>query len=256
MTTISQQANPARFLERVESEPDKLSIDDRLVALTFPQGAAAEQYRMLLHRLRFQKAQRGAVNEGGTVVAVTSALRGEGVTITAANLALTAARSGDSRVALVDCDLRRGSAAQLFGIGARMGLSDLLAGRCEIGEAMGLSSEGRLAVIGAGKPPQEAAALLAGPRFTAMMGALRNLFDEIYLDVPPVLATADAGIIAHKADGVVLVVRADLTPREQVDAAVRTLAGAAVWGVVLNGVDPARVPAPLPVVKGRLTAGQ
>ena len=256
MTTISQQANPARFLERVESEPGKLSIDERLVALTFPQGAAAEQYRMLLHRLRFQRSQRGAVSEGGTVIAVTSALRGEGVTITAANLALTAARSGDSRVALVDCDLRRGSAAQLFGIGARMGLSDLLAGRCEIGEAMGLSTEGKLAVIGAGKPPAEAAALLSGPRFTAMMGALRNLFDEIYLDVPPVLATADAGIVAHKSDGVVMVVRADRTPREQVDAAVRTLAGAAVWGVVLNGVEPARVPAPLPVVKGRLTSGQ
>jgi hypothetical protein len=54
---------------------------------------------------------------------------------------------------------------------------------------------------------------------------------------------------------VVLVVRADGTPREQVDAAVRTLAGASVWGVVLNGVDPARVPAPLPVIKGRVAVG-
>jgi Mrp family chromosome partitioning ATPase len=117
---------------------------------------------------------------------------------------------------------------------------------------MGLSTEGRLAVIGAGKPPAEAAALLASARFTEMIAALRNLFDEIYLDVPPTLATADAEIVAHKSDGVVLVVRADSTPREQVDAAVRTLATTPVWGVVLNGVDPARVPAPLPVVRGRL----
>lgn len=254
MTTISQQAN-SRFLERVEGEAAKLSIDERLVALTDPQGAAAEQYRMLLHRLRFQRSQRPATTSG-SVVALTSSVRGEGVSVTAANLALTAARTGDARVALVDCDLRRGAAASLFGIGARMGLSDLLAGRCEVGEAMGLSTEGKLAVIGAGKPPSEAAALLAGPRFGEMLAMLRNLFDEIYLDVPPTLATADAGIVAHKADGVVLVVRADGTPREQVDAAVRTLAGAPIWGVVLNGVDPARVPAPLPVVKGRLGAGR
>lgn len=252
MTTISTQASPPRFLERVDGETGNFSIDERLVALTDPQGAAAEQYRMLLHRLRFQRSHKELRAPGGTVVAITSSVRGEGVSITAANLALTAARAGDGRVALVDCDLRRGSSASLFGIPARMGLSDLLAGRCEIGEAMGLSSEGRLAVIGAGKPPAEAAALLASARFTEMIASLRNLFDEIYLDVPPALATADAEIVAHKADGVVLVVRADSTPREQVDAAVRTLASAPVWGVVLNGVDPARVPGPLPVVRGRL----
>jgi len=177
MTIMSQQANPPRFLERVEGETGKLSVDERLVALTDPQGAAAEQYRMLLHRLRFQRAQR-PTPAGGTVVAVTSSVRGEGVTLTAANLALTAARTGDARVALVDCDLRRGAMAQLFGLGARMGLSDLLAGRCEIGEAMGLSTEGKLAVVGAGKPPAEAAALLAGPRFSAMLTALRSRQDQ------------------------------------------------------------------------------
>ena len=83
-----------------------------------------------------------------------------------------------------------------------------------------------------------------------------NLFDEIFLDVPPALATADAPVVAHKSDGVVLVVRAGGTPREQVAGAVRSLAGAPVWGLVLNGVEPSRVPAPLPVVKGQLTAGK
>jgi tyrosine-protein kinase Etk/Wzc len=82
------------------------------------------------------------------------------------------------------------------------------------------------------------------------------LFDEIVLDVPPALATADAAIVAHRSDGVVLVARAESTPREQVAQAVRVLAGAAVWGVVLNGVDPARVPPPLPVVKGQLGDGR
>src|SRR5207245_2673325 len=80
------------------------------VAVADPEGAAAEQYRMLLHRLRYARSLRGAA-QGGAVIAVTSAMREEGTSLTAANLALTAARAGDSRVALIDCDLRRGTQA-------------------------------------------------------------------------------------------------------------------------------------------------
>jgi len=243
------------FLERIDGGAAEVAIDERLVAITDPQGTAAEQYRMLLHRLRHARSLRGA-QTGGAIIAVTSAMRGEGVSLTAANLALTAARAGDSRVALVDCDLRRGTQSGLFGMGARMGLSELLAGKCEIGEALGRFHEGQMAVIGAGKAPAEPAALLASPRFIAALQTLRSLFDEIVLDVPPALATADASIVAHRADGVVMVVRAEATPREQVASAVRSLQGAPVWGVVLNGIDPARVPAPLPVVKGELTAAK
>ncbi|HZX97852.1 MAG TPA: protein tyrosine kinase, partial [Myxococcales bacterium] len=91
-----------RFLERIEGGGEETSsVDARLVALTAPMGAAAEQYRMLLHRLRHLRALRGEAIQGGTIVAVTSAVRGEGVSLTAANLALTAARSRDARVALV-----------------------------------------------------------------------------------------------------------------------------------------------------------
>jgi Mrp family chromosome partitioning ATPase len=78
----------------------------------------------------------------------------------------------------------------------------------------------------------------------------------VFLDVPPALATADAPVVAHKCDGVVMVARAGATPREQVASAVRSLAGAPVWGLVLNGVEPSRVPAPLPVVKGQLGSGR
>jgi capsular exopolysaccharide synthesis family protein len=156
-------------------------------------------------------------------------------------------------VALVDCDLRRGALSSLFGLGARAGLSEVLAGRAELGETIGKFHEGHLAVIPAGKPAMEPASLLHGPRFIALLGQLRNLFDEVYLDVPPALATADAGIVAHRADGVILVARADKTPREQVAAAARSLAGTPLLGVVLNGVEPSRVPPPLSVPRGKQT---
>jgi capsular exopolysaccharide synthesis family protein len=244
-----------RFLERIEGGAEA-SIDERLVALTNPMGAAAEQYRMLLHRLRHIRSVRGEAIQGGAVIAVTSSVRGEGVSVTAANLALTAARARDARVALVDCDLRRGGQGALFGMGARVGLADVLTGKTEIGEALGRYSEGHLAVITSGRVQgAESASLLAGTRFAQTLSLLRTLFDEIYLDVPPALATADAAVVAHKADGVVMVARANVTPREQVASAVRSLAGAPVWGLVLNGVERSRVPAPLPVVKGQLTNG-
>jgi Mrp family chromosome partitioning ATPase len=141
-------------------------------------------------------------------------------------------------------------------MGARAGLSEVLSGKSEIGEALGNFHEGHLAIIPAGKPPAESAALLASARFVQTLQLLRSLFDEIYLDVPPALATADAAVVAHKADGVVMVVRAESTPREQVASALRTLAGAPMWGMVLNGVEPSRIPPALPVVKGHLGSGK
>jgi protein-tyrosine kinase len=257
MSSIPKAVEARRFLERIEGGAEETTVDDRLVALTAPLGAAAEQYRILLHRLRHLRALRGEAIQGGTIVAVTSAVRGEGVSLTAANLALTAARSRDARVALVDCDLRRGGLGQLFSMGGRAGLAEVLTGKTEVGEALGRFHEGHLAVIAAGRAPgAESASLLAGQRFAQTLSLLRTLFDEIYLDVPPALATADAQVVAYKVDGIVMVARAGATPREQVAAAVRQLNGAPVWGLVLNGVDPSRVPAPLPVVKGQLTSGK
>src|SRR2546430_3165020 len=221
-----------RFLERIEGGAAETSVDERLVALTAPMSAAAEQYRMLLHRLRHIRSLRGEAIQGGAVVAVTSAIRGEGVSLTAANLALTAARSRDARVALVDCDLRRGGPAQLFDMGGRAGLADVLTGKTEVGEALGRYHEGHLAVIAAGRAPGAASAsLLAGPRCAHTLSPLRTLFDEVYLDVPPALATADAQVVAYKADGIVMVARAGNTPREQGAAAGRSLQAAPAWAL-------------------------
>src|SRR5436305_13229863 len=142
-----------RFLERIEGGATETTVDERLVALTAPMSAAAEQYRMLLHRLRHIRALRGEAIQGGAVIAVTSAVRGEGVSLTAANLALTAARARDARLALVDCDLRRGGLAQLFDMGSRAGLADILTGKTEVGEALGRYHEGQLAVLAAGRAP-------------------------------------------------------------------------------------------------------
>src|SRR5207245_4932531 len=138
-------------------------------------------------------------------------------------------------VSVVDCDLCGGGVALTCTMGACAGLTEVLPGKTAVGEALGRYHEGHLAVVAAGRAAgAESASLLAGPRFAQSLSLLRTLFDEIYLDVPPALATADAQVVAYKADGIVMVARANETPREQVAAATRSLQGAPVWGLVLN----------------------
>lgn len=206
--------------------------ESRLVVLAAPESAAAEQYRVLFQRLLRLAARRPA-----RVVAVTSAGRGEGRTVTAANLALTAAQEGRSTV-LVEADLRRPSIAALFGLAPRAGLSDVLDGTAELGQAV--VRTGGLAVLCAGTV-RDAAAALRSPRAPAIMEQLRAAYEHVILDAPPALAFVDGDRIAGAADAVLLVVRAGMTPRQVVQFALEALGDRAA-GIVLNDVDAAALP--------------
>src|SRR5437879_12927869 len=99
MTSIPKTVAGTRtpFLERIEGGGAEVTIDERLVAITDPQGAAAEQYRMPLHRLRYARPLRGA-GQGGAVIAVTRAMRGVATSLTARHRAIREARAGGSGV--------------------------------------------------------------------------------------------------------------------------------------------------------------
>jgi capsular exopolysaccharide synthesis family protein len=201
----------------------------RLVALADPQSPAAEQYRVLYHRLLRLAARRPT-----RVVAITSAGRGEGRTTTAANLALTAVGEGRS-VLLVEADLRRPALANLLGLEPRAGLSEILEGTAELSQAV--VRLGGLSILCAGQV-RDATAALRSARAAAVMDALRAGYDHVYLDAPPALAFADGDRMAAEADVAVLVVRARVTPRQVVGLALEALGDRAA-GIVLNGVDPA-----------------
>lgn len=228
----------AKFLERLDGRATT-QLDRRCVAITEPDCAAAEQYRVLYHRLARTRAERAL-----PAIALTSALHGEGKSVTAANLALTAARAApERRIALVDCDLRRPMAHRLLGLAPRSGLADVLAGRAEVGVALTRVAEGPLTVVTAGElNGADSAALLSSSRMRTLLDYLRGLFDEIYLDAPPALGNADGPIACARADATLLVVRSGATPRESVADAVAALGGSAVLGLVLNGVDERLVP--------------
>ena len=85
--------------------------------------------------------------------------------------------------------------------------------------------------------PEEPTQALASARMKGLLELLRNNFDEVYIDLPPTLPFADAGILAHQADGVLVVIRANTTPLKAVNQAVEQLGGASLLGCVLNGVE-------------------
>ena len=171
---------------------------------------------------------------------VTSAAPGEGKTLTAANLAVTLAYDG-LRVLLVDCDIRRPRVHGLFHLPRAPGLMELLTASSAPGSAAAPAPSGTrqssgLSVLPCGALPSNAANLLSGTRMRVLLQELREQYDIIVLDTPPVLATADAGIVASLTDGVLLVVRAGTTDKNAAQRACQQLAnvGARVIGTVLN----------------------
>ncbi len=191
----------------------------------------------------FRNLRTGLIwSDGGEALrtlVVTSAAPGEGKTMTAANLAVTLAYDG-LRVLLVDCDIRRPRVHGLFQLPRAPGLMELLRASGDPDapppRAIRETPVARLSVLTCGALPVNAANLLSGTRMRVLLGELQEQFDIIVLDTPPVLATADASIVASLTDGVLLVVRAGTTDRNAAQRAYQQLAnvGARVVGTVLN----------------------
>ena len=229
--TIERAGN---FLPRVdESAGSPNAVDRRVVTLTAPASVAAEQYRTLyyrLERLREVKPMK--------MVALTSAMPGEGKTVTAVNLALAAAKANtERRILLIDADLRRSQVGAMLGMRGKRGLAELLAAECDVRDVVRRFNATRLAVITAGATPEEPTQVLAGSRMKQFLKAVRDNFDEVYIDLPPTLPFADAGILGAQMDGVLMVVRANVTPTRAVNQAVEQLGGVPLLGCVLNGAE-------------------
>ncbi len=227
------------FLPRVDEDAlASNEVDRRLVTLTAPASSAAEQYRTLYYRLERLREMRPM-----KVVAFTSALPGEGKTVTAVNLALASARANpERRILLIDADLRRSQVGEYLGIRSRPGLAELIAGDCEVKDAVRQFKATRLAVVPAGAMPEEPTQVLASGRMKQFLKGMREMFDEVYLDLPPTLPFADASILGVQSDGVVMVIRANVTSQKRITQALETLAGAPMVGCVLNGTEQSATP--------------
>jgi capsular exopolysaccharide synthesis family protein len=169
------------------------------------------------------------------VVMVTSAIPGEGKTLTALNLAFVLAESYRRRVLLIDADLRRPRLSEAANLTVSEGLGEMLKAH-EDRKAPLAQLTDRLCLLPAGRPDPEPLSGLTSRRMQSLLEEAAEQFDWVIVDTPPATVTADAGLIGALVDGTVLVVRAGQTPHPAVRKAVETLGQDRIFGVVLNGV--------------------
>jgi capsular exopolysaccharide synthesis family protein len=205
------------------------ALDPHLVAALAPQSLAAEQYRSLRTRLTRLESGRAL-----RAIIITSPAKGDGKSLTAGNLALTMAQEFQQRVLLLDSDLRRPSIHRLFGVPESPGLSDVLMGGSTIDDALVSLPDYHLTVMPSGIIPTHPAELLGSAAMRRVLDTLRTRFDRIILDMPPVSPLADVTIAAGLVDGLLLIVRAGVTPKPAIERALSGLDMSKIVGLVLN----------------------
>ncbi|HEY6097663.1 MAG TPA: CpsD/CapB family tyrosine-protein kinase [Candidatus Deferrimicrobium sp.] len=171
------------------------------------------------------------------VVAITSAVAGEGKTVSAVNLATNLAASGRKKVLLVDVDLRKCDLAKEVGVSPVPGLSEYLAGPISLKEILQKSPVKGLVVIPGGMRIAAPWELLSGERFRTFHKAVREHFDVVLLDTPPVIPVSDTHALRDLVDGFVLVYRLGHTPHPMFKQAMDDIGEKKLLGVVLNGVE-------------------
>ena len=167
-------------------------------------------------------------------MAITSPAKGDGKSLTAANLTLTMGQEFQQRILLVDADLRRPTVHQLFGIPEGPGLTDVLMGGVELESVLVSLPEYNITILPAGTPPSHPAELLGSAGMRRVLDTLRTRFDRILIDMPPVAPLADLHIVAPMVDGLLMIVRAGITPKPAIERALSGLDMSKVLGLVLN----------------------
>jgi protein-tyrosine kinase len=200
-----------------------------LAAALAPQSLAAEQYRSL--RTRIKRAENG---RNVRTIVVTSPNKGDGKSLTASNLAVTMAQEFQQRVLLVDADLRRPAIHKLFGFQEGPGLADVLMGAAELNQVLIEVPDYHFTLLPAGSLPSHPAELLGSAAMRRVLDTLRTRFDRVLIDMPPVAPLADLHIVAPMADGVLMIVRAGVTPKPAIERALSGLDVSKVLGLVLN----------------------
>ena len=206
-------------------------VHPRLMMLHEPHASGCEQYRTLRTEL-FHAAER----ELTQIILVTSAIAGEGKTATTLNLALAIAQSPNRRVLVIDGDLRHPSVAAYLGLKPSAGFAEVLQDKAELFDAITrLDDEHELYLLPVKRETRTPTEFLSSPRFQAALRELRQYFDFILIDSPPVKPFADARLLANHADATLFIVRAGFAAYETVEEAIQALAEQRVLGVVLNG---------------------
>ena len=198
-----------------------------------PRGRIAEAYRAVRTAIYFSTR-----SGGHQVVQVTSPNPGDGKTTLAANLAVSIANSG-KRVLLIDADFRRPRCHAVFGAENEVGMSTVIEGTVELMDAVQATEVENLSLLTCGKLPDNPSELLTSRRFEELLDVLREQYELVIVDTPPVLVVTDPLNVVPRVDVVLVVLKLTKSARHHGHQALDLLEeiGANVLGVVVNGVD-------------------
>lgn len=206
------------------------SMESKLITHLAPKDPASEAYRSLRTNIQF-----ASPDDPLHTLLVTSPGVGEGKTLTAVNLAITLAQAG-RKVLIVDSDLRRSTLHKLFSLDRVPGLCDILAKESDVKEVIGETRVPNLHIMSSGPSPPNPSELLGSKKMKTLIERLKKEFDNIIFDSPPVIPVTDASVLAGYLDGVLMIIRMNLTHREALIRAKAMLDNvrARVIGIVVN----------------------
>lgn len=210
-------------------------IDPRIVSFYDAHSAVTEQYRTLRTNIQ-------AINSKTPIktLTITSAIHGEGKTITAINLAISMAQDlGKKQILLVDADLRRAKICKYLGTKPEAGLSELISDGVNFEDTLFNIGIDNLTILPAGKPPHNPAELLGSARMKNIISMVKAKYDYVIFDAPPTVPVTDASLLGAQTDGVIMVVQASRTQKGVVQHAEGLLrqAHAKVLGYILTNIQ-------------------
>ncbi|APM40306.1 CpsD/CapB family tyrosine-protein kinase [Clostridium kluyveri] len=204
-----------------------------IVTVKDPKAPISEAYRTLRTNIQFSSFDKKI-----QTIMLTSSGPGEGKSTTCSNLAVVMAESGASTI-LVDCDQRKPRLHKIFFVSNDKGLSDVLVGKVEFEEAVKKTQIENLKLLTSGTIPPNPSELMASKKMENFLESLKDKFDYIIMDTPPVVAVTDAQLLSRYADGCILIAASSQVEREAAIRAKELLlkVNANILGVVLNKLE-------------------
>lgn len=190
------------------------------------------EYRLLKGQILAMRRENPALN----LFMVSSAMRNEGKTMVSCNLAVSLAHEFDTTVLLVDADLRAPTCHQMLGLPITGGLSDCLRHGTPLGDVLVKTGIGKLSLLGAGEPVTNPTELFTSNRLRNLLREIKNRYSDriIIVDTSPLLPFAETRALSRVVDGILLVVRENVTARVHLESTLRSLEGLPLFGVVYN----------------------
>ncbi|MED3968888.1 CpsD/CapB family tyrosine-protein kinase [Priestia megaterium] len=215
---------------KAQKNDKMLTLKRRLLAHNSPKDPVAEQYRTIRTNIQFSN-----VDQDIKTIVLTSSGAEEGKSTTSANLATVYAQQG-LKVLLIDADLRKPTGHYTFRLENHIGLTNVLTRQSTLAQAVQESEIPHLSVLTSGPIPPNPSELLASAQMAELLKEMKEQFDMIIFDTPPILAVADAQILANQVDGTILVVSSGKTEKDAALKSKELLSNAQgkLLGVVLN----------------------